>query len=360
MEYFGETVSRDLEEIAREDLPWEVLDGKTVLITGAGGMIASYFACTLLYLNDTRGLSARVKGLVRSRERAEKRFGKLLRRDDFSLIEGDVRSLPEIDGPADYIISAASPASPRSFTDDPVGTARANAEGTANCLELAVYKKSAGFLLLSTREIYGAASPDIEYAGESDYGALDPTLVRSCYPEGKRMAETYCAAYASQYGVPARVARIAHTYGPGIALGDGRVVGDFLRDVIAGRDITLNSAGTAVLSLTYLSDLVAGLWRALLLGDGFAYNISTMESGCILTVRELAERLAALFPEKHISARFRETPPGETAGYLRHKVPLLDSGAMYALGWRPKVSVEEGFRRVVGYYETMEAEKCPL
>ncbi len=353
-------IENDLREIADTALPWEKLSGGTVLITGAGGMIASYLVYTLLYLNETRNLNIRVAGLVRNREKAARRFAPLAGRNDFSLIIRDVCEPGDIPGDADYIIHAASNVSPLRFTEDPVGTIRANTAGTANMLELAREKRSKRFMLLSTREIYGFQPDGKEYAGEDDYGVTDPAAVRSCYPESKRLAETLCSAYAAQYGVNTKIARIAHTYGPGIALGDGRVVGDFLLNVLRGEDIVLHSAGKAVLSLTYLSDLISGLFRVLLLGENPIYNVSTMEKESILTVGELAEKLAELFPEKHIGVRFEEIPAERKAGYLPHRVALLDSGKLYREGWKPGVGINDGFHRTADYYEAKvkEGEVC--
>lgn len=131
--------------------------------------------------------------------------------------------------------------------------------------------------MLPTREIYGVQPIGKMYAKEKDYGIIDPTTVRACYPESKRLAETLCAAYTAQYHVSTKVARIAHTYGPGMSLGDGRVIGDFVQNVIRREDIVMNSDGSSILGLTYLSDLVAGLFLVLLDAPGLVYNVSRME-----------------------------------------------------------------------------------
>lgn len=342
-------ILEDLENIVCQPLSWDKLRGKTVLITGAGGMIASYLVYTLLYLNETRAASIRVLALVRNKDKALAHFGPIAERQDFQLLVQDVCDpLPDC-GPVHYIIHAASQASPRQFTADPVGTIRANTVGTATMLDEAVKRRSEGFLLLSTREIYGVQTGNKEYAREQDYGVTDPTAVRSCYPESKRLAETLCASYASQYHVPAKVTRIAHTYGPGITLGDGRVIGDFIQNVINGNDIIMNSDGSAILGLTYISDLLGGLFLALLNGHEFVYNISTMHA--ILTVRQLADMLVKLFPEKHLSTQFNEVSDKEKAGYLRQKIALLDSSRIVQEGWKESTSLQKGFYRTIRFYE---------
>lgn len=339
----------DLKEITKQNIQFDKLKDSTVLITGVNGMIASYIVYTLLYLNETRKLNIKVLGLARNEEKAKKRFGVLLDREDFGLLVQDITEPVETEEKADYIIHAASQTGPSQFTTDPVGTIAANTIGTKNLLDFAVKKQSRGVLFLSTREIYGKSLTGQEFATEEDYGAIDPTLVRSCYPESKRMSETMCAAYKQQYGLNTKVIRIAHTYGPGMLVGDGRVVGDFLSNVLHNEDIVMNSDGSAVLGLTYISDLMAGLFFSLLNFDDFVYNISSGDG--IVTVKELANLLAGLYPEKHIKTVFKEASAEVKAGYLAHKIPLLSSKKAMEEGWQPVVSLKEGFRRTISFFE---------
>lgn len=183
---------------------------------------------------------------------------------------------------------------------------------------------------------------------EGDYGAVDPTLVRSCYPESKRMSETLCSAYRAQYGMNCKVVRIAHTYGPGMILRDGRVVGDFLGNVVDGKDITMNSDGSGTLALTYIGDVLAGIMQALCNFEDFVYNISNSTE--TTSVRELAETLCALFPEKGISPRFQPASDREKAGYLANKLGFLDSAKAIGEGWEIQVPLAEGMRRTVRYF----------
>ncbi|MBD5542777.1 MAG: NAD-dependent epimerase/dehydratase family protein [Lachnospiraceae bacterium] len=345
-------ILEDLERITREKIDFEKLRDATVLITGINGMIASYITYTLLYLNETRQLNIKVLGLARNEEKAKKRFGRLLERKDFALLIQDITTPIQTEEKADFIIHAASQTGPRQFVNDPVGTIAANTTGTKNLLDFAVEKKSRGVLFLSTREIYGKSLTGQELVTEEEYGAVDPTLVRSCYPESKRMSETMCAAYKKQYGLNTKVIRIAHTYGPGMLIGDGRVVGDFLKNVIQSQDIVMNSDGSAVLGLTYISDLITGLFFSFLNFDEFVYNVSA-DNG-IVTVKELANMLADMYPEKQIKTVFKEASPEVKAGYLANKIPLLHSKKAMESGWEPKVSLEEGFRRTVAYGEWNE------
>lgn len=346
-------IIEDLEHITKENIDFEKLRDATVLITGINGMIASYITYTLLYLNETRQLNITVLGLARNEEKVKKRFGSLLKRKDFDLLIQDISTPIHTEAKVDFIIHAASQTGPRQFVNDPVGTIAANTTGTKNLLDFAVAKKSRGILFLSTREIYGTLKGQ-EFVTEAEYGAVNPALVRSCYPESKRISETMCAAYKQQYGLNTKIIRIAHTYGPGMLIGDGRVVGDFLKNVIQGQDIVMNSDGSAVLGLTYISDLITGLFLSFLNLADFVYNISSDKG--IVTVKELADMLVDMYPQKQIKTVFKEAAPEVKAGYLAGKIPLLDSRKAMEGGWEPKVSLKDGFRRTVAYGEWNEQQ----
>lgn len=341
-------IMEDTQSIISQLANWEKLRGKTILITGASGLIASYMVYTLLYLNDSREMNMHILALVRNGKKASAQFGSLLERKDLTLIVQDVCSPLAYEGAVDYIVHAASQASPRYFTTDPVGTILANTTGTQNMLELARHKKNEGFLYISTREIYGAPLEGMTRITESDYGVMDPTSVRSCYPESKRMAETLCRAYAHQYDIQAKVARIAHTYGPDTVMDNGRVWGDFITNVVRGENIVLKSQGTMELAFTYIRDMVAGLFLVLLNGQDFVYNLANPNT--VISVRGLAELLISLYPEKHLQVVMQI--PKDTSAYLANKVAELDCTRAIGLGWNPNVSLEEGFRRTIAYQES--------
>jgi len=294
-------IIEDLENIYNRDIDWEKFRNAAVLITGANGLIATYLIYMFLYLNEEKDLGVKVIGMARNPEKVEKKFGSLLKRNDFEVIYQDVTEPLQIESSVDYMIHTASPTGPRQFMSMPVDTIRANVTGTYNLLEAGREKGIKGFLLLSTREIYGSGPKD--FVVEEDYGAVDPTLVRSCYPESKRMSETLCASYSAQYGMNCKVVRIAHTYGPGMILRDGRVVGDFLGNVVDGKDITMNSDGSGTLALTYIADVVASIMQVICNFKDFVYNIS--DSTETTSVKELAETLCGLFQEKGIKTRFQ-------------------------------------------------------
>ncbi|MGL6096420.1 MAG: NAD-dependent epimerase/dehydratase family protein, partial [Fimbriiglobus sp.] len=296
--------------------------------------------------NDTGpGPRTRVVGLVRNLPRAVVRFQAHAGRPDLELVEHDVTAPFRHSGPVDWVVHAASPATPREYLADPVGTIAPNTAGTHFLLELAAEKRSAGFLYFSSGEVYGPNPARVPTA-EADYGPVDPLDVRSVYAEGKRAGETLCGAWARGRNVPAVIVRPFHTYGPGMRLDDGRVFADFVRDIITGRPLTLNSAGTATRAFTYLADATAGFFTALLTGTpGSAYNVAN-DAG-ELSIRGLADLLVTTFADRGLTVT-RSDPAAAvqaTVSQLQRSCP--DVSRLRGLGWAPAVGVAEGFTRTV-------------
>lgn len=345
-------INEDIERILNEKLPWELFRGKTVLVTGASGMIPSYVMYTMLGLNDALDMGIKVLALVRNEEKARGIFGSLLERDDLTLLVQDVTAPISTDGPVDYIFHGASPAKPQQHKAAPVDTIRANLLGTMNLLEHAVSKNASGFVLMSSSEVYGSVEPSerIITGGitEGDYGAIDCLSTRSCYSEGKRAAETLCACYMQQFGIACTIPRFAHIYGPGMSLSDGRVQADFAANVVRGEDILMKSDGSSQRAYTYVSDAVCGMFYALLKGDELAYNIA--DSDNVISIRQLAEAFIASRPEKGL--RLVINIDTDAAGrYNPAKYIGLNNSKVKALGWAPKVSIAEGTLRMISSME---------
>lgn len=344
------TISQDLESLAAATLPWQRLYGKTVLVSGAAGFLASYLVQALLALDRAHGLDLRLVGVARSMTSVNARLRGSLSNPHFSLVLHDVAQALPADIPrADFIIHAASQASPRYYGVDPVGTLMANSAGTQHLLDHAVHSKSEGFLFFSSGEVYGVPLNTELPVTETDYGYLDPMQVRACYAESKRIGETMCCAWVQQHGLHASVVRPFHTYGPGMALDDGRVFADFVADVVAGRDIVLKSDGQAQRPFCYIADATLGFLTVLLKGErAQAYNIANPAAE--VSMRDLATTLAGLFPERGIAVRF-DIPPASN-NYL--KSPISRScpsiAKARALGWSPVTDIATGFKRTILSY----------
>jgi len=338
-------VAQDLADVAGRSLPFSELAGASVLITGAAGFLPAYVAETLLFLNETRGLGATVVGLVRDPAKARRRFAHYRGRRDLKLVRQDAGAPLARGLPADFVIHAASQASPRFYRSDPAGTLAPNVLGTWRLLELARRRRTRGFLFFSSSEVYGEVAACRGPVAETDWGPLDPLSERACYAEGKRAGEALCGAWRRQHGVAARVVRLFHTYGPGMPLGDGRVFCDFVADLLRGRRIVVKGDGRAVRSFSYLADSVAGVFTVLLKGSaGEAYNVG--QDRAALSVDRFARLLVRLFPERRLRVVRRQSAGSEPPGGAPRRI-VPDLSRLRRLGWRPHFSLEDGLRRTV-------------
>lgn len=345
-------VDEDLKFITSADLPWNLLEGNNILITGANGFLPAYMAETILFLNDNLFKNkARLYVLGRNKERLLRRFRCYEGRNDLEYIIQDVCAPLKLKDPIDIIIHAASQASPKYYGVDPAGTLSANILGTYNLLELARNNGTKTFLFFSSGEVYGEVNDDQLPINEDQYGYINPVNVRSCYAESKRMAETMCISWMHQYGVRVKIVRPFHTYGPGMRLDDGRVFADFVSDVVADRNIRMKSDGSAIRAFCYLADATAGFFFVLLKGEaGTPYNVGNEEAE--ISVRDLAYLLAELFPSKKLKVEI--STDNQQPGYIRS--PFIrhcpDTRRLKNLGWQPHYSLNPGFKRTIeSFYE---------
>ena len=343
-------VEEDLESITNANIPWDALEGKNVLITGANGFLPAYIVETILFLNENKfKKKAKIFALVRNKEKALHRFLNYENRNDLVLIIQDVTEQINLDENINYIIHAASQASPKYFGKDPVGTLNANIIGTYNLLEYARSKSIECFLFFSSGEVYGDVKQSGTSINENMYGYIDPIDVRSCYAEGKRAGETMCISYNKQFGIPVKIVRPFHTYGPGMSLDDGRVFADFVSNIVKNQDIQMKSDGSAIRTFCYLSDAITGFFTVLLIGENAnAYNVTN--PSCTTSIYDLANVLVSLFPEKKLKVINQKKI--DCRDYLKSSVSgfVPDTSKLLALGWNPRVSIEEGFKRTIESY----------
>jgi nucleoside-diphosphate-sugar epimerase len=312
-------IQQDLAVITSVPLPWSDFSGATILVTGASGFLPAYMVETLLYLNRNRMLDkpCHVVALARNYQRARGRFSDY-NSSDLDLLIQDVSQPITLPYKFDYIIHAASQASPVYYKIDPVGTLSANSTGTRVLLDLARINPCRGFLFFSSGDVYGDVSRFTHPVRETDFGASDPLNQRSCYGESKRMGETLCAAFTHQYGISTKIVRVAHTYGPGMRLDDGRIFADFTRDILSGGPLVLHSDGTAQRPFLYLADAAVAFFSVLLKGEpAEAYNVANPSA--LVSIGELADRLAALF---HLTVERPQSPRGSHSSiYIPATIP---------------------------------------
>lgn len=329
---------QDILRLFAEGLDLSFLQGKTILVAGATGLVGS---CVIDVLMQSPSRSYNVVAAGRNRERAQRKFAAYWNDRRFSFVELDVTQPIDSDRHFDYIINAASNASPNFFKQKPVEVIKANIDGVANLMDFGLKHGLQRMLYVSSGEIYGEGNGDA--FTEKSSGYVDCASVRACYPSSKRAAETLCMAYAEEYGADVVIARLCHTYGPGFTESDNRVYAQFVRNALRGEDIVLKSRGEQYRSWLYVVDAACALLTLLHKGEnGNAYNVAHEASN--ITIRQLAELTATTAGR---SVRF-DIPADASHG---NTTPItkatFSTDKIKALGWQPLWSVAEGIRHTV-------------
>ena len=312
------------------------VNGSNILVTGATGLIGSALVEALLKETDCHVYAA-----CRNLSTAQQRLGRLLSNPRLHLLSHDVTRPLVGDTVYDYIIHAASPASPASFTSQPVEVMMANLLGVKHLLDYGLSHHMKRLLFVSSGEIYGEGdgTPFVE----TDSGYIDCNSPRACYPSSKRAAETLCASYVAEHQADVVIARLCHTYGPGFTETDNRVYAQFLRNVLRGEDIVLKSSGMQMRSWIYVADAVSAILQILWKGEkGQAYNVANPDS-CI-TIRQLAELVASL---AHRQVKFDISQDSAQGNTTPISCATFSIEKLQRLGWQPQYSMEEGLRQTM-------------
>lgn len=348
--YTNEAYVDDIKRVAKTDLPWEKFANKSVLISGATGMLGSFLIDVLMEKNAA-GLNCTVYALGRTREKAEERFKKW--RDDAHLvyIAYDINQPFSRDdlGQINFVLHLASNTHPMQYATDPIGTIKTNIIGLQNMLDFAIDHYAQRFVFASSNEIYGENRGDTELFDERYCGYIDPNTLRAGYPESKRCGEALCQAYKSQRDLDVVISRFTRSYGPTMQMSDTKAISQFIKKGVAGENIVLKSSGTQNYSYTYVVDAVYGLFTIILKGEnGEAYNIADETSN--ITLKELAQIIAD-FTGKRVVFEIPEAM--EAKGYSKATKALLDGSKLKKLGWSPFYSIQEGIIRTISILKNM-------
>jgi dTDP-glucose 4,6-dehydratase len=266
----------------------------------------------------------------------------------FGFVRANVSEPLRIEGPVDWVLHLASPASPPDYLEHPIETLRVGALGTFHCLDLAE-AKGAGVLLASTSEVYG--DPKVHPQPETYWGNVNPIGPRSVYDEAKRYAEAATMAYHRARGLRVRIIRIFNTYGPRMRLDDGRAVPNFVTQALRGEPLTVHGDGSQTRSLCYVDDLIEGIWRVLGADLTGPVNLGNPNEVTVLELAELVREAAGSRSEIVFTER-----PVDDPEVRRPDISLARS----ALGWEPEVTLREGLTRTIEAFQTaVDAARAP-
>lgn len=328
------------------------LSGKTLLISGANGLLASYLIDTVAFLNNKKILNkpCKVFGLDRSDIKKGDRLSHLLGDSHIKLIKHDMTQPRRFNQTIDYIIHAAGCSAPAIFQAEPLATVDVNVKGVRWLLDLAREKNSKSFLYFSSGEIYGNPPPEYIPTSETYNGNVSSLDLRACYTESKRLSETLCIIYYRKYNVPVKIVRPFVIYGPGLELKDRRVMADFMRSGINNEPIEMLSEGKDTRSYCYISDATTAFWRVLFSDqNGEVFNIASDKEE--ISIKYLADLVHELC---HINTPVKtpDTKSNKEVGFLKeapHRVCPDITKIRKMFSYEPKVDIKEGLKRTINW-----------
>ena len=333
----------DIDKVIEVVPELDELAGKSLMITGAAGLVCSAVVDIIFRYNDTHDKKIQVLAAGRWPEETSGRFGDLVNRDDFTFVVYDAsRTDNVIDVHSDYIIHGASNASPNMIVKEPVETMMSNFLGMKYLLDYAKEQGTKRILYISSSEVYGEKEGTEPYK-EGQYGFIDLLKARNSYSVGKRAAETLCASYADEYGVESVIVRPGHIYGPTASPYDNRVASAWSYAVAKGEDIVMKSDGSQIRSYCYCLDCASAMLKVLLCGENcHAYNISNPDS--IISIKQMAE---ILVKSAGVELRMELPTDEERKGFNPMSNSSLESTSLISLGWRGCFDAEAGFGHTV-------------
>jgi nucleoside-diphosphate-sugar epimerase len=347
----SDVLESDISDIVSDgNLLWEQLKDGTLLVTGATGLIGGILVRVFAAANVKYNL----KMHIITHGRNEDKLKILSDECGVQTIAGDIRkpiSTEKLPSSIDYIIHCAAITSSADMLAKPVDVLITSIEGTTNMLNITKESNCKSFVYLSSMEVYGQT--DLREVVEADLGYLDLSSPRSSYPESKRVCEVLCTAYAAQYGVPVKIARLARTFGAGTPndMNDMRVANQFARKALAGENIELHTTGSSISNCCYTADAIRGILTVLFKGQtGEAYNIANPDAS--MTIREMAELVADSVCEGTVKVIVKVPEDLQTRGYAPDVGYSINADKVKALGWKPKYGLEDMYKRMLTDWRT--------
>jgi nucleoside-diphosphate-sugar epimerase len=328
------------------NIDWNKLDNKTILITGASGLVGKYLIEVLLKRNSIYKTQTKIIAVGRNKDRFYERFSGIDGIENVVFLQHDIQKQCDYSEKIDFIIHMASNTHPALYATDPIGTEMTNILGSYNLLELASKNPGCRFLFTSSGDVYGdCCSSSKEYFSEHDCGYIDCNTLRAGYIEGKRASEALCNAFRESKGVDFVIARLCRIYGSTMNLSDSKAISQFIKKAVNGDNIVLKSQGKQTFSYLYVYDIVTALLFIITKGlSGEAYNVA--DNNQVVSLRDLAGILAEI---GKCSIEYDAPSLIEKKGASTFQTVKLDGSKLKALGWESSVSLNEGLQRTVDF-----------
>lgn len=348
--YFKE----DIELLVKKCFILRKLNNKTILITGATGLVGSILTKTILEYNKITNSSIKVIALVRTKEKATEIYEEYQSDNNLEIYVSDITDKIELEN-INYIVHTAAVTKSKLLVDYPVETALTSLIGTKNILELAKKNKVESMVYLSSMEAYGTFKKS-DVVTEDMLGYIDLKNPRNGYPESKRMCEFLCNAYYKEYDVNVKSARLAQTFGAGVPLDDTRIFASIARNVINNENIVLHTKGLSEANYCYISDVINAILIILIKGaNGEVYNVAN--EMCHTTISEMAEMVCKEIANDKIKVIY-DIKDFSISGYALDAKMKLSSEKLRNLGWTPQYDLKDSYKRLIlSYKERMKYEK---
>ena len=338
-------IHEDIKNILQNTkINWDLFKNKTILIAGGNSFIAKYIIEVFLHLNDKKKFNVKIISVVRNKKKFIKYFNN---KKNIKIIHQDICDSINISNKIDHIFHLASISSPKYYKTHTLDMLKPNVIGTFNLLNLAVKNKVKSFIYFSSGQVYDASNLPLNENSKLDSSGLQ---ISSLYSASKRAGESLCYTFHLQKKVPIKIIRLFHTYGPGMDLNDGRVMMDFISDFIKKKNIKIKSSGNQHRSFCYITDTISAFFQILINGtNGNIYNVGNNK--CMISIKSLAKLLAKL--SDNIRVEFKKRSKNDN--YLTSKLTKVfpDTKKLYKLGWKPQISVKQGFLRSISYYSNI-------